>query len=479
MEKPRFFEVFRVLEQALLTTIMFSYKIIKNGILINTKGDDLMGKTLKSPTIVILAVSVALVVILASCGASKSSASSSAPAAASAGSDQKITLNTMNYETSNVDVDKQISEMFNKLHPNVTVNIVEKDWDQYFTLLATQFQSGNPPDAFGTNGISNNTLASLVDQGMCEPMEMYFDKSQYADWYVRVYTYKGHTWAIPGLYMDALATYYNKAVFAKYNLQPPKSMADMDNIMDTLLKNGVQPFTMPGKSADDTAFFLDTFIMSYAADWNSKFPYQGAKFADKDFVDAIKLFVTWRDKGYFGKDYQANDVATSVMQLLQGKAGMFLNGEWHAADMNDSPDIGVFYMKRPDGKDAGMASSKQSYALSVYSKGPNKDMAIEFAKFFASPEVQQLMGDVSTSVPGDYPAAKGKVSSSNPIIQGFMNPDHSELGFLDSAGSVQKTGVDFFAIQTAAIQKLLFKQISVDEMISTYDTSVDYNNIIQ
>jgi len=430
-----------------------------------------------------MVLALALAVFLAGCGASKSSASaSSTPAAAapaSTASAQQITLNVMNYETGNVDIDKQISAMFNKLHPNVTVNIVEKDFDSYFTLLATQFQGGNPPDAFGTNGISNNTLTNLVDQGMCEPMEMYYDKSQYADWYTRVYTYKGHTWAIPGLFMDAIANFYNKAVFAKYNLQPPKSMADMDNIMATLLKNKVQPFTMPGKSADDVAFFLDGFMMAYAADWNTRFPYQGGKFTDKDFVDATKLFCTWRDKGYFGTDYQANDVATSVMELLQGKAGMFVDGEWQAASMNNSPDIGVFYMKRPDGQDGALASSKQSYAVSVYSKGPNKDMAIEYAKFFASPEVQQLMGTVSTSVPGAYPAAVGKVSSDNPIIQGFMNPNHSELGYLDNSGSVQKPDVDFFTVQTSAIQKLLFKQISLDDMIKAYDTSVDYNNIIQ
>ncbi|MCL2473189.1 MAG: extracellular solute-binding protein, partial [Treponema sp.] len=183
--------------------------------------------------------------------------------------------------------------------------------------------------------------------------------------------------------------------------------------------------------------------------------------------------------GYFGKDYQANDVSTSVMQLLQGKAGMFINGEWHAADMNNSPDIGVFYMKRPDGKDAALASSKQSYAMSVYSKGANKDMAIEFAKFFASADVQQLMGTVSTAVPGAYPAAAGKVSSDNPIIQAFMNPNFSELGYLDNSGSVQKTDVDFFSVQTAATQKLLFNQISVADMIKEYDGSVDYNNIIK
>jgi ABC-type glycerol-3-phosphate transport system substrate-binding protein len=106
-------------------------------------------------------------------------------------------------------------------------------------------------------------------------------------------------------------------------------------------------------------------------------------------------------------------------------------------------------------------------------------MAITFAQYFSTPAVQQLMGDVGGGVPGNYPAAAGKVSTKSPLIKSFSEADHAEIGYLDSSGYVQKPDVDFFTIMTSDAQKLLFKSITVDQFVTDYNNSVDYSALSQ
>ena len=420
--------------------------------------------------VVLCLAAVMLLTVLAGCGGGGNNASSGS------GSDEQIALTIWNFEPDHEDVDKEIASMFTAMYPNVEVTIVEKDFEQYFTLLATQFQAGQGPDAFGTLGVSNSTMLDLADEGLLEPLGDYFDVSQYPAWLIRLFTYNGHVYSIPGLFEDYIGVFYNKTVFADNGLSLPKTQAELVTIMDTLLAAGISPFTVPGKDAFGTGIFIDLLANAYAPDWNDEFP-EKAVFNDPRFIAVLQMFVDWRDSGYFGTDYAANDEASSIMQLLRGEAGMLAHGNWLTASM-EGADIGAFHFQGPNGGDAGVTSPKESYGLSVNSQSAHKDMAIEFAKHYASPEVQQLIGTVGQAVPSSCPAAKD-VYTENPILLEFAAGENMGISFFNMGGLVPRKGVDYFTAMTELLQSLLLGSVTPEQCAEQLEGTVDYDSYIK
>jgi raffinose/stachyose/melibiose transport system substrate-binding protein len=402
---------------------------------------------------------------------------SQAPAAVTS-SAPATELKVMDWDTNYEDVNKTIAAAYNKLHPNVTINFIEKDFSQYFTLLPTMIQSGEAPDLFATLAMSNSSLSNLVSLGCVLPLDGKFDSSQYPDWLLKCFSVGGKIYAIPGLSEDSNGVFYNKTVFAKYGLDVPKTQADMDNIMKTLQSKGVTPIALPAKSSFDTLLFYNGFIQAYGSDWLSNFPFKGSKFADQGFVNATNQFVDWLNKGYFGSDYEALDVNSAIMEVMQGTAAMYENMESTVPSFTDASDIGVFYFKRADGLDAGITSPRQDLALSVYSKSPNVDAAVDFAKYFAGKDAQQAMNDVGGGVPSTFDAAKG-LTVSDPLLQQFTVRNHTEMNFVDLAGFIQNTNEDYLDGMSDLLQKLIFKQINVTDFVTGMDKLMDYTKANQ
>jgi raffinose/stachyose/melibiose transport system substrate-binding protein len=394
-------------------------------------------------------------------------------AGAAAAFSATIPLTVLGWNTNYEDINKQIVADYKKINSNVELTFIEKDWSQYWTILPTMLQSGQAPNLFCTVGWSNSVFPNLVDQGLLVPFNGYFDSTQYPDWVLGWYSFKGKYYAIPGMSEDAYGVFYNKTLFSKYGLTAPKSQREMDNVLATLAKNGVTAISMPGKSAWDSFIAFGTIIHAYAADWDTNFPFKGSKFTSPAFINATKMFVSWIDKGYFGSQYKALDGNDAPMQVVQGQAAMYITGEYLTQTFKDSKDIGVFLLKRPDGKDAGVTSPRQDLAFSVYAKMPNRDAAIQFAKWYSGKDVQQVLENVGGGVPSGFEAAKG-ITTSDTLLQVFAQRNHTEMFWVDTAGLVQVPGQDIQGGMSALLARLLFKQITAEELAVAYDKFVDY-----
>jgi raffinose/stachyose/melibiose transport system substrate-binding protein len=392
-------------------------------------------------------------------------------------STEPITLTVTSWATDWGDLYKALNTAFQAKYPNVTIKYDPKDGSQYYTILATEIQSGMAPDLFSTHGLSTSNLRDLVGQGVVEPMDSNVDPSQYADWLLRMYTIDGKLYGIPGLFEDTFGVYYNKDIFAKYGLTPPQSQQDLDNICQTLIKNGITPFTADGKDSDSIYLTFMPFVQAYAPDWNHNWPFNGKRLTDPDFVNAAKLYQSWFSNGYFDKQFKAMDGDAALAEFLQGKAAMSIQGEWTVPGYKDQQNIGVFQLKRPDGKDAGISSTAQLGVLSVYSKSKNLDMAINFAKFFSTEDIQQqILNTTNMGVPSVVPAAKGMTVSS-PLLQAFAQRSFSEMGFGDTSGFIPKDGTDFYGGMSSLAQKLAFNMITPEDFAKQADLLVDYSKL--
>ena len=142
--------------------------------------------------------------------------------------------------------------------------------------------------------------------------------------------------------------FYNKEIFAKFKLTPPKSWDELMNVVQVLKKNNIAPFALANKNKwPGSMYFVYLVDRIGGSDVFEKAAARapGASFTDPVFVEAGKrlqelvkagAFAT----GYNGLDY---DVGGSRRLLYSGRAAMELMGTWEAATIrNENPG---FYEK--------------------------------------------------------------------------------------------------------------------------------------
>jgi raffinose/stachyose/melibiose transport system substrate-binding protein len=424
----------------------------------------------------ILVVAIIITVSIVGCASPTAAPAATAQPQPAVKSDEPVTLKVYTWATDREEVFKKINAEFQKTHPNVTVEMIGKDGSQYYTILSTMIQSGEAPDLLVTHGISSTNLNDLAKQGYLVPLDGLYDPTGYPDWIQNIYMIDGKHYAIPGMIEDTLGVFYNKKVFDQYGLKPPTTQADFEQICETLMKNGVTPIALPGKDGMNSFFSFLVFIQAYAPDWNHNFPVNGKKFTDPEFVNATKKFVDWMNRGYMGKDYKSMDMDSATMQLIQGKAGMLFEGAWNTPNYKDAPDINVLFLKRPDGKDAGITSPKQDTAYSVYSKSAHKELAVELAKFLATLPMQQLVADMNGGVPASYPAAKGIVVPER-LLNQFAARDNTDLTYADTGNVIPAEGKDYFSGMAANTLELVFGKMTPEQYAAENDKFLDYSKL--
>lgn len=232
--------------------------------------------------------------------------------------------------------------------------------------------------------------------------------------------------------------WYNKTIFEQYNLEVPTAWAELENVCDTLLANGVQPIAAAGLNE----WPITRWIMNYATRLGGHDVHlkastnDGITFNDPIFVQAAAKTQEMFEKGYFGKGFNSIDDDTGI--FLGGMSGMLYMGSWvtstfAANEEGNIPaeDIGFFFVPSIEGASVSAEEASKTNAISTnmaicfgktkFDEGTNND----FLKYF----VEKF---------GDYQTASGAYAAYN---EAFLTvaPDKSTpmnqlfYGVLDQA----------------------------------------------
>ena len=105
-----------------------------------------------------------------------------------------------------------IAAAYTAAHPNVKINITVLENEAFKTKLATQMQSGSPPDLFQSWG--GGTMAAQADAGMLKDITA--DVASWKDTInpgaMSIYAYNDKQYGIPWD-MGMIGFWYNKALF--------------------------------------------------------------------------------------------------------------------------------------------------------------------------------------------------------------------------------------------------------------------------
>lgn len=286
---------------------------------------------------------------------------------------------------------KGIADAYMAAHPNVTINITVLENEAFKTKLATQMQSGTPPDLFQSWG--GGTMAAQADAGMLKDITA--DVASWKDTVnagaMSIYAYNGKQYGVPWD-MGMIGFWYNKKLFADAGISaPPTTWDELLSDMTKLKAKGVAPLAIAGKDMWPSMHLWTYLVlriggadalqqMIQSGDWNTD-----ACKAAGDAVLKLNDLKPYQD-GYKSATYDNEAAAVG-----NGKAAMELMGQWapgvQVADSTSKQglgtDLGWFPFPAVTGG-AGAATDGVGggNGIAVGKNAPPE--AVDFLKFFSS-----------------------------------------------------------------------------------------------
>ena len=296
-----------------------------------------------------------------------------------------------------VAVIRDAADRFEKANPGYKVEDTHILNDAYKTKIKIALGANEPPCVFSSWG--GGPLREYVKANLVVDLTPYLDKDPaFKDRFVPASfgaaTIDGKIYALPAENTAIAVVFYNKDLFAKYNLTPPKTWDDLLKVIDVFKQHDIAPFALANKNKWTGSMYYGYLVDRIGgpeAFSNAVQRKDGGSFADPVFVEAGKRLQELVkagafQKGYNGLDY---DVGGSRRLLYTEKAAMELMGTWEASTIgNENPEfvkkLGFFpFPTVPGGKGdpSDLLGTLGDNFISVSNACPEKDKAVELMKF--------------------------------------------------------------------------------------------------
>jgi raffinose/stachyose/melibiose transport system substrate-binding protein len=367
---------------------------------------------------------------------------------------------------------------FMAAHPNIKVSLVVKSTtSELFPYVSTLAQSGNEgADLFPTDGNKTVYMGNFADAGIIHSLDDKLDVSDFPPLMVQRAKHKGRLYTSPGAFGDVFSIFYNKDIFAKYNLQIPNSFEELEAINKTLMSNGVQPFTLDGLNVWGVGWNFWNFVSIFAPEWTENFCKGIGNFDDPQFSVGMQRMKGWIDAGYFGPNWKSLDGTGATLEFTSGQAAMYCNLE----DMNrpceaSGMNFGAFYWPMPGGGKYMMAgqATLSGFALRATGNKAKEDAALELIKYLMSDEVNQMLGDTNWKVP-----YKSTITTKSPVLNSLRTADRIVPLWSDQMTPRSYDNVNGYSILNDYAQRYFFGSVTLDQAIAEFMKIIDPKKVM-
>lgn len=251
---------------------------------------------------------------------------------------------TLSFFTNNPDrttgqgkMEQLLIDEYTKLHPNITIKVETLSPDPQFQDKIKVYNSTNAlPDIINAWG-NTNYLNPLIKNGaLAEINKADLGSANFIPAALDGFSVDGKLYGIPKN-SDFFVLYYNKKIFADNGIQPPKTETDLLNVVAKLKAKKMVPIAMVGKDAWPSGIWFDTLVQRASGTWDTshKAMDRSGSFKDPAVVAAAASMQKWIKAGAFGDGFLNQDYDTAKNSFGQGKAAMYMMGEW---DMSIATD---------------------------------------------------------------------------------------------------------------------------------------------
>jgi raffinose/stachyose/melibiose transport system substrate-binding protein len=337
-----------------------------------------------------ISVLMLTLVALTAFGAGKTEA---APAAAAP---TKASLNVMMSfprftEQMEAYFDQFKARMLKERNIDVSITLEMPSSDQYNNILQTRLSSNDAPDLFTLHASAD--LPIYQKAGYLEDLSgQPFASTLYPN--VRdTVSIDGKVYAVP--FESTVWGYlYNKDIFEECGLKVPETLNDMKNVVKVLTEKGYTPFLLAYQEQWVpqlmTALALGGKVSGNVPDWVQRMHEDKGSYSEvADIFDIIELIMangTPRAMETGSEQGAAN--------FANGKAAMYVQGTWSAESIlsvNPKIRIGVGALPVNNDPACTMVNLATTTSLAVYSKTPQKELALALANYILDQEASSKL----------------------------------------------------------------------------------------
>ncbi len=313
---------------------------------------------------------------------------------------------------------KWLVDTFNADHKgsiNVTLDTIpDDDFHQKISLV---MNGADAPDVFFS--WEGGWAELMVKSGFAAPLDEYYDKygwgKELTPAATKLATFGGHQWFLP-YYMSASGVWYNTDLFKKYDLTPPKTWDELENVAKVLKSHNVAPFLLANQQQWEAQFpWTAYFVNKNGAQVYQDLLTRKIAWTDPRVVEAFAEMKKMVDDGWFLSGVNSMDFdGTAIIFWKREQAAMWYQGSFILSkflgdDGKLQYPVGWFpYPKIGDVEPSVSVFAESTWMINKNSQ--HKDAAAELLNFLVSKDAQAKM--VSTL--GPFPANTSVDESSLP-----------------------------------------------------------------
>lgn len=346
---------------------------------------------------ILLAV-LAMALVAGACGSEDSTSSTTDDTTADSvdstvddGADEPITLNVL-AEAGDETTLARAKELFEAEHPNVTIEITLRAFDDYMQIAPGILQSNDPPDV--AHGNQGYTIDGLLIQGdLIIPLDDYAEQygweAAFGSGTLDQYRFndegtdfgKGKLWGVSAV-AEFVGVYYNKEKLAAIDGDLPATFEEFEGLLGDASDAGEVPIQL-GNGEGWPALHVYGMVQaayrpaSEIRDW--VFGEPGSTVQTDSELEAANAFVDWKDAGYFPDGVNGIGWDDSVASFIAGEGVFLVGGNWNTATLEEGMGENVGYFAMPVGP-SGVIGGTAALALPwhITSKSEHPDLGAEF-----------------------------------------------------------------------------------------------------
>ncbi|OAB32966.1 extracellular solute-binding protein [Paenibacillus glacialis] len=228
----------------------------------------------------------------------------------------------------------ELIEQFKAANPDVTFDEEIQSHDNYETKIKTLAAANELPDVFL---VKPSMVSTFVENGLLLPLNDQLDKNTawkegFNEGVLDPYTIDGKTYGIQMTGGPTHVIYYNKELIANAGFSEfPKTWTEFETLINKLVEQKITPIALgnKGKWVANSSYMSTLGDRFTGTEWfTSLIDNKGAKFTDPEFVQALGALKNLVTIGAFNKDMNSIDNNQQRTLYYNGKAAMFIEGNW-------------------------------------------------------------------------------------------------------------------------------------------------------
>lgn len=296
-------------------------------------------------------------------------------------------------------------------NPTIKVTFDPKPGDTYQTALNTALAAGEAPDLIGL--FPGPALADAAKAQQIVELSDKVDVNRLTPTAQEASKVGDKVYAIPIVGAYTVGLFYQKAIFAKHDLTPPKTWDELLAVAKTLKAKGETPMIMPSKDGIIPYFFYSHAACSvFGPEGFVKLRKGQIKLTDDNVEKAMELTREMAD--YFQEGHLSTSYVEGKALFARERGAMIIGGSADYSgyrEVNPKVDVSVVAFPAPASGGFPSTTSGMELIYGVNSKSKQPDAGFTLLKWFMTDKAGQMVADNIT-----LSTVKGILPTNNPVL---------------------------------------------------------------